>query len=158
MALWFPRAAIGRPYPRVGPPLPPSIPRSVPSQRLQREALADRAKRVAFDDAGRRHRLGDRFADVGKLHRTAGQKHRVDVGCGQSRLPEADLDAGRDALGQLPGMADKIGACDRGVEPRCDPFMVKQNVAPNFTYANLINYSPNEMEREAVASFDEEIL
>ena len=34
----------------------------------------------------------------------------------QPRLREAVLDAGRDALGQLPGMADEIGAADLGAE------------------------------------------
>src|SRR5882724_2569635 len=99
------------------PPVPQliSVPRPISSQRLEGEALADRAEGVAFDDAGRRHRLGDRLADMGEPHRTAGQEYGVDVVSGQSRLREADLDAGRDALGQLPGMVDKIGAADRGV-------------------------------------------
>ena len=95
--------------------VPLSVPRPVSSQRLEGEAFADRAEGVAFDDAGRRHRPGDRLADMGEPHRTAGQEHGVDVGCGQSRLREADLDAGRDALGQLPCMADKIGTADGGV-------------------------------------------
>ena len=95
--------------------MPLSVPRPISSQRLEGEALADRTKSVAIDDAGRRHRLGDRLADMGEPHRTAGQEHGVDVGCGQSRLRQADLDAGRDALGQLPCMADEIGAADGGV-------------------------------------------
>src|SRR5439155_18491806 len=85
---------------------PLSLPRPISSQRLEREAFADRAEDVAFDDTGGRYGLGDRLADMGEPHRTAGQEHRVDVVGGQSRLRETDLDAGGDALGQLPGMAD----------------------------------------------------
>ena len=74
------------------------------------------------DDADRRHRLGDRLADMGEPHRAAGQEHGVDIVCGQSRLRETDLDAGRDALGQLPCMVDEIGAADGGVQAGRDPF------------------------------------
>ena len=99
-------------------PRTPSLsrPRPIPPQRLKRKPLAHRPKSIAFDDAGLWQRLGDRLADVGEPHRTAGQEHGVDIAGGQARLREADLDAGCDALGQLPGMADKIGAADGGVE------------------------------------------
>ena len=56
-----------------------SGPRPVPPQRLQRQPFADRAERVAFDEAGRRHRLPDRIADMGELHRTTGQEDSVDI-------------------------------------------------------------------------------
>ena len=53
--------------------------RPIAPQRFQREALADGAENVAFDDAGRRHGLGDRLADMGELYRAAGEEYRVDV-------------------------------------------------------------------------------
>ncbi len=59
---------------------------------------------------------------MGEPHRAAGQEHGVDIVCGQSRLRETDLDAGRDALGQLPCMVDEIGAADGGVQAGRDPF------------------------------------
>src|SRR6187549_2533568 len=41
------------------PAAPASIPPSVAPQRLQRQPLADRTERVAFDDPRRRQRLGN---------------------------------------------------------------------------------------------------
>jgi hypothetical protein len=97
-------------------------PRPISSEGLKGEALSDRSEGVTFDDAGRRHRLDDRFADMGEPYRTAGEEHRVDVFSGQSRLRKADLDSGRDTLGQLSCMADKIRAADGGGEAWRDPF------------------------------------
>src|SRR6202022_1629517 len=85
-----------------------SRPRPVSSQRFKREALADRAKRIAFDDAGVGHGVLDRLSDVGDPHRTPGQEHGVDVISRQTRLCEAVLDANRDSFGELPCVADEI--------------------------------------------------
>ena len=59
---------------------------------------------------------------MGEFHRAAGQEHGVDIAGGQSRLSKAVLDARRDAIGQLLGMADEIGAADGGAETGRDPF------------------------------------
>jgi len=56
-----------------------SLLRAISRSASKGEAFADRAKSVAFDDAGLWHRLCDRLADMGEPHRTAGQEHRVDV-------------------------------------------------------------------------------
>ena len=82
--------------------LPISVPWAVSEKRLEGEALADGAEGVAFDDAGRRRRPCDGFADMGESHRPTGQEHGVDVACGQLRLREADLYAGGDPIRQLP--------------------------------------------------------
>src|ERR1700722_10649666 len=99
-----------------------SGPRPISPEGLKGKALSARPEGVTFDAAGRRHRLYDGFANMGEPYRTAGEEHRVDVFSGQSRLREADLDSGRDAPGQLPCMADKIGAADGGAEAWRDPF------------------------------------
>ena len=92
-----------------------------PPRRLDRQAFADRAERVALDHLRGRHALDDRAPHMGQLHGAAGQEHRVDVIGGEPRLFETDLDPRPDARRQLLGVADEIGPADRSAQARLDP-------------------------------------
>ena len=117
---------------KVSPSAPDArlIPRPIAPQRLERQTLADCAESIPFDDASRWHCLDDRLADMGEPHRAAGQEYGVDVIRRQLGLIKTKLDAGRDARGQLPRVADQIGPADRGSEPWRDPFERNISVAP----------------------------
>ncbi len=80
---------------------------------FDREALAHRPKRVALDHLRAPDALDNGSSHMRQSHRTARQKHRVDV-FGGKLCVSAFLHTRPDALSQFHGVAHQIIAVDRG--------------------------------------------